>query len=99
MWDRPKPAKLSNEELEEIWDWYTEFVDSADGDIPELNGDEFRAMCEAIEDLLGHIAYLKDVHEIAKELTSHIESVKSDLIELKRKRTINCQSRQKHAKS
>jgi hypothetical protein len=83
MWDHPKPESLSNEVLEEIWDWYTAFVDSGEGDIPQLDDDDFRAMCDAFEDLLGYISYLKDVREMAKELTSKINSVKSDLTEIK----------------
>jgi hypothetical protein len=87
MWTTPKPVKLDNEELEDIWSWFTDWHDLDDGETPDLTDEDYESICNAIERLLGYVAYLKNVHEIVKELTSEVKSVKSDLIELKRKRT------------
>jgi hypothetical protein len=60
MWTTPKPVKLDNQEIEDIWNWFTDWHDLNDGETPDLTEEDYESICNSIERLLGYVAYLKN---------------------------------------
>jgi hypothetical protein len=87
MWTTPNPVKLENEELKNVWSWFTDWHGFDDGDVPYLTEEDYEMICNSVKRLFDHIAYLENVHEnvheIAKQLASEIKLLKLDFTKLK----------------
>jgi hypothetical protein len=89
MWESPPPLKLDTKQLDNIWSWYTDWLDMHDGEMPDLDEEDFEMISSNIERLFGYIAFLKKTFERVKEMKVEMEAVKLEIHKFnKRKRDV-----------
>ncbi|KAF1953126.1 hypothetical protein CC80DRAFT_551829 [Byssothecium circinans] len=86
MWENPPPQKLHSEQLDDIWSWYTDWLDEHDGEMPDLVEEDFDMITTSIEQLLGYVAYLKEMNDAMVEMKDEMHTVKEEVRELKKRK-------------